>query len=115
LIFFPEWYSADMNYVEKYKRLVQAMADDALGVEGAHEDVKELAAWFFFQRKIHSFNPFEAGNVIVEQEKGFELVVASMEENGATDAREMTEFSFYCRLQYLENKVKQLEKYGTGK
>ena len=115
MIFFPEWYKPDLNYLEKYKRLVLAIADDALGVDGAASVVNELSKWFFFEQKIYSFNPFEEGNVIVEQEKSFELLVASMEENGAVDARDMTEFSFYCRLQYLENKVKQLEKYGTGK
>jgi hypothetical protein len=115
MIFFPDWFSPDLNYLEKYKQLLKAHIDAVLGDEKAYKVVERLSKHFWELQRPLNFNPFEKDNAIVKHEKSFEEILAAMEESGATDARKMTEFSFYCRMQYLEKKVKKLEQYGAGK
>lgn len=101
--------------MSRYKQLVIAMAGAAVEDEAAAKELKRLTDWFLEQEKPGNFSPFESENVIVASEKGFETLIGSLEENGAADARKLSEFSFYCRVQQLEQKVKELEKYGAGK
>lgn len=53
---------------------------------------------------------FEAGNtsnVLVESDNSFERVCMMLQENGVVDPKNLTEFEFYARLKYFEERHKQ--------
>lgn len=51
-----------------------------------------------------NFDPFNPGNDLMKHEKDFESVCSSLEEAGIKDAKRMTVFEFYSRLEYFEKK-----------
>lgn len=71
--------------------------------EGAKE-LERLETYFLDHQRPLKFNPYEADNVVLERELSFEEVCAIMEENGVAQPKKLTEWEFYSRLVYYQNR-----------
>ena len=88
-----------------------------IAIEETDENVKKLDAievYFLNEQKPMRFNPYEKDNVLMSGENSFEDVCATMQENGITDPKNLTEYEFYSRLKYLQEKYKK-QSHGASK
>lgn len=70
---------------------------------------KRLTEFFLNLNSPKCFNPYEETNVLVLEEKNFEDICNSMEDNGVNKVRESTVLEFYSKVQYLEKKFSKLK------
>jgi hypothetical protein len=74
------------------------------------KQMEVLQRYFLDQQKPQKFNPYETDNILMQNESNFEEIIATMEDNGTTSAKGLTEYEFYSRLKFYEKKFKN----GTG-
>lgn len=108
-LYFPDWFGeADLNYLEKLKKYIQARIEYELtGNEDLLPALIKFRDYFLEQGAPKSFNPFNNENELVRSDQQFEAMCAALEENGVKDAKEMTVFEFYSRCKYFEKKSKK--------
>ncbi len=81
-------------------------------MEPTDEKIKMLLSiqeYFLNEQKPLNFDPYTPGNVISEGETGLEEICATMEENGVTHPKKLTEWEFYSKLLFYQKKYKRLE------
>jgi hypothetical protein len=101
--YFPGWFGNDLEYLDHLRQwyLFQIEGgDDILG--------KRLTNFFIEANFPRCFNPFEEHNILIKEERNFEEICNSMEDNGVNNVRESTVFQFYSKVLYLEDKFRKL-------
>lgn len=59
-----------------------------------------------------NYNGQDPENILNRQDKSFERVCISMEDNGVSNPKNLTEYEFYSRISYLEEKFNK-DKHGN--
>lgn len=78
--------------------------------EGNTEALPELLKireFFTESLRPKNFNPFDSNNDLLLHEKEFEAICSGMEEAGIQNAKNMTVFEFYSRVEHFEKRNKQ--------
>lgn len=78
-------------------------------IEDNHPLLKQIADYFLNMSKPKCFNPYSEDNILIAEEKEFEEICNSMEDNGVNNVRESTVFEFYAKVQYLEKKIQKMK------
>jgi hypothetical protein len=80
--------------------------------EGLSEEdstkMDQLYDYFLERAKPQKFNPFEPDNVLTVSEMQFEEMIATMEDQGVSSAKRLTEFEFYTRIKFYQKKFKAM-------
>lgn len=68
--------------------------------------MESVQAYFLNEQKPKTFDPYDTHNVLMVSEVQFENVCNTMEDQGSTSPKKMTEFEFYHKLRFYEKKFK---------
>jgi hypothetical protein len=71
-----------------------------------NEELLQLEEFFLTSAKPLVFNPYETSNVLRTSELTFEEICTTMQEQGVTDPKKLTEYEFYSKLSFYEKKFK---------
>lgn len=94
-----------MNYLDKYRQYLVLKCE--LYEKGkVSEEWNDIQEYFLMMSKPLVFNPYESENVLRSAERIFEEIVSTMQEQGITEPKKLSEFEFYSRLMYFEKKFK---------
>jgi len=72
--------------------------------------IKTIELYFINQMKPVAFRIQNGTNIIIDNEKKFEKLCASLNEAGMHDARELSMYDFRIRMEYFEDKAASLNK-----
>ena len=76
------------------------------GDETVLTELYKIRDYFLGSMTPKNFDPFDSGNDIIKHDKEFEAMCSSMEEAGMNEAKNLTVFEFYSRIEYFEKKNK---------
>lgn len=107
-VYFPAWFSeSDLNYLEKLKKYLLARINFELTSDPKYmAEIIKCSDYFLESNKPKNFNPYQE-NDIIRMEQEFESMCTALEENGITNAKDMTVYEFYSRVKYFEKKSKK--------
>jgi hypothetical protein len=72
------------------------------GEEKQLQRIKDIE--FELMAKPENFDVYDPENIIKRSDDQYAEMVALMEDNGATNAQDLTEYEFYTRVDYLKRK-----------
>lgn len=98
-----------MNYVDSVRKWLVIKCQLELGEEVDAEEYKGLMAFFLENQKPMKFNPFEPDNILRQRESDFMDMCNAMEDNGAFNPTQLSEYHFYSKIAYYEKKYKKLK------
>lgn len=103
-------------FIEYYKDYLSVKCDLIIKPENeeALTRMKEICEYFMEQGKPKLFDPSSPENVIIQHEKSFEHILASIQELGISTDK-ITIFEFYTKIEYFENKFTKLKQHGRPK
>ncbi|HRE52228.1 MAG TPA: hypothetical protein PK339_12450 [Flavitalea sp.] len=104
---FPEYFSDDLQYLDELRQYILLKTEVAAGEKKEEELI--LAADKLFNYKPIVFDPYDPGNALKQGEEQLADMIATLEDNGTTDASSMTEWAFYHRCRYLKKKFAAME------
>ena len=76
--------------------------------------MQEICEYFMEINRPQNFNPRARNNVLVDHDKSFENISASMQEAGF-DPCSLTVFEFYARIEHFESKYEKIKSHGPNK
>lgn len=71
--------------------------------------LKNVAEFFLEKQKPVIFDPNNEECALVNSDRAFEEVIASMEDNGVMNVKELTVFEFYSKIKYFEKKAEAMK------
>jgi hypothetical protein len=107
-LFYPAQFGTDIQFIDKMREYELLMNRQVLG-EKVDQLLINIADYFLQLQKPHVFNPFDENCVLIQNEKSFEDVCNSMEDNGIQNVKSLTVFEFYGKLVFLEKKAEKLK------
>lgn len=114
-LYFPGSIETDLNYLENMRKMAVLQLDYELNPsEEIEEQIKQLEGYFIGKMKPEQFRIKDGTNVIIDTEKKFEKLCASMAECGIPAARELSMYDFRIRMEYLDDKSEKLKKHGAA-
>lgn len=96
-----------MQYLDNLRQYILLKAEVAAGEPKEEELLRAHEA--LFDNKPVRFDPFDPDNAPKHSEEQLAEMIATMEDNGTTDAGNMTEWAFYHRCRYLKKKFAATE------
>jgi hypothetical protein len=114
-LYFPKWFSLGNNiFIEYYKDYLTVKADLIIQPENkeALTRMKEICEYFIEEGKPKLFDPRSSQNIVIQHEKSFEHIIASIQELGISTEK-ITIFEFYTKIEYFENKYSKLKPNGS--
>lgn len=108
-IYFPEFFGDDLNHLNKLREylIIRCRVLEDLSEED-RKQMDLLHAYFSDNTKPMKFNPFEPENILSVSEMQFEDMVATMEDQGVSTAKKLTEYEFYTRIKFYQKKFKAM-------
>jgi hypothetical protein len=94
-------------YLEKLRQYIELKAEYYGGDESVKEDLDNMRQ-SFVQRPM-CLDPHDPGNVVKKSEEQLAEMIAVMEDNGTTNAGQLSEFDFYSRCRYLKKKFEPVK------
>lgn len=104
---FPEEFgsSSQANYYEQLVRKMRAQADFMRTRDEAKiKIIKEISDTQIDLLTPKNFDNNDSANYVLQIEKNFESLCATLEENGVMNPRSLTVFEFYSRVRYFKEK-----------
>jgi len=112
---FPEYFSDDLQYLDELRQYILLKTEVAAGEKKEEELILAADKLFnykpivFVNYKPIVFDPYDPGNALKQGEEQLADMIATLEDNGTTDASSMTEWAFYHRCRYLKKKFAAME------
>jgi hypothetical protein len=107
-IFFPALFGTDIQYLDRTREHELLLNRQALG-EPVDQLLVNVADYFLRMQKPQVFNPFDENCILIQNDKSFEEVCNSMEDNGIQNVKSLTVFEFYSKLIFLEKKAEKMK------
>jgi hypothetical protein len=73
------------------------------GNKSLHDTVKAIDEFLLSQNEVLNFDLKNSNNTIRKQELGFYNLISSLENNGVSNASELTVFEIYHRIEYYDD------------
>lgn len=72
--------------------------------------IKAIDAFLISENESMSFDLDTDTNIVHQQEIGMYNIIASLENNGVSNAKELTVFELYQRIEYYKKLVKEMQR-----
>jgi hypothetical protein len=72
------------------------------GNKSLHDIIKSIDDFLIGQNEVANFDLSDTSNSIRKMELGFYNLISSLESNGVTNAKDLTVFELYQRIDYYE-------------
>lgn len=103
--YFPYEVDDNLNYYESLRNISELKIEDLLNPdEETKSKIERIEDFFISQMSPVNFRTVNETNLILEREKGFEKLCASMFEAGMQNSRELSMYDFRIRLEYFRER-----------
>lgn len=89
------------------------LIDAALRGKDNAKEIQTIDEYLIALMMPKNFDPEDARNVVINQERNFEKICAVLEDVGVTNPAKLSVYKFYSRIEYYKNKPTQ--KKGSDK
>jgi hypothetical protein len=107
-IHFPQYFGADVDYIDKLREFELLKLQQYLGEE-VNLRLMAINEYFLKLNAPKVFNPFNESCILIENDRQFEDICNSIFDDLKTDIKAKSVYEFYSTISYLEKKAEKLK------